>query len=50
MEGSSKGPGYTFEPFDQVRELVIDVMIPAHKKHNIHVSFEADVTDLRKYL
>ena len=50
MGSSDQGPGYTIEPFDRLRELVIDVMIPAQKKHNIHVLFEADITDVRKYL
>jgi pyruvate/2-oxoglutarate dehydrogenase complex dihydrolipoamide acyltransferase (E2) component len=50
MGSNDKGPGYTIEPFDRVRELVIDVMLPAQKKHNIHILFEADVTDVRKHL
>ncbi len=50
MGSNYQGPGYTIEPFDRVRELVIDVMLPAHKKHNIHILFEADVTDVRRHL
>ena len=50
MGSNNQGPGYKIEPFDRIRELVIDVMIPAQKKHNIHILFEADVTDVRKHL
>ena len=48
MGGSDQVPSYTIEPFDRVRELVIDVMLPARKKHNIHILFEADITGVRK--
>jgi pyruvate/2-oxoglutarate dehydrogenase complex dihydrolipoamide acyltransferase (E2) component len=41
--------GYQVVDFPRVREVVIDVMVPAEKKHMIHVLFEADVTDVRKY-
>ena len=44
------GPGYELVPFARIRESVIAVMTPAQKKHNIHVLFEADVTDVRKHL
>lgn len=47
---NNQGPGYRIEPFDRVRELVIDVMLPAQKKHNIHILFEADITDVRRHL
>ena len=50
MGNNNQGPGYTIEPFDRFRELVIDVMLPVHKKHNIHILFEADVTDVREHL
>jgi len=50
MGSNNQGPGYTIAPFDRMRELVIDVMLPAEKKHNIHILFEADVTDVRKQL
>lgn len=50
MESNNQDPGYRIEPFDRVRELVIDVMVPAQKKHNIHILFEADIADVRKYL
>jgi pyruvate/2-oxoglutarate dehydrogenase complex dihydrolipoamide acyltransferase (E2) component len=50
MGSNNKGPGYTIEPFHRIRDVVIDVMIPARKKHNIHVLFEVDITDVRKYL
>lgn len=50
MGSNNQSPGYTIEPFERVRELVIDVMVPARKKHNIHILFEADITDVRKHL
>ena len=50
MGSNDQGPGYTIEPFDRVRELVIDVMLPARKKHNIHILFEDDIIDVRKHL
>ncbi|UCG22708.1 MAG: 2-oxo acid dehydrogenase subunit E2 [Chloroflexota bacterium] len=50
MGNNNQSPGYTIEPFSRVRELVIDVMLPARKKHNIHILFEADITDVRNYL
>ena len=43
----NNGPGYKIERFDRIREVVIDVMLPARKKHNIHILFEADITDVR---
>ena len=50
MGNNNQGPGYTIEPFHRVREAVIDVMIPVRKKHNIHILFEADITDVRRHL
>jgi len=50
VEDNNQGPGYTIEPFDRLRELVIDVIVPAQKKHNIHILFEADITDVREHL
>jgi pyruvate/2-oxoglutarate dehydrogenase complex dihydrolipoamide acyltransferase (E2) component len=50
MRSSGQGLGYTIEPFDRIREPVIDVLVPAQKKHNIHILFEADVTDIREQL
>ncbi|HSM71620.1 MAG TPA: 2-oxo acid dehydrogenase subunit E2 [Anaerolineales bacterium] len=41
--------GYQIVDFPRVREFVVDVMVPAEDKHMIHVLFEADVTDVRKY-
>ena len=42
--------GYQVVEFPRVREIVVDVMVPAEKKHMIHVLFEADVTEVRQYL
>ena len=50
MTGKIQKDGYHIVDFPRVREIVIDVMVPAQKKHMIHVLFEADVTDVRKYL
>jgi pyruvate/2-oxoglutarate dehydrogenase complex dihydrolipoamide acyltransferase (E2) component len=50
MNGKTQKDGYHVVDFPRVREFVIDVMIPVEKKHMIHVLFEADVTDVRKYL
>jgi pyruvate/2-oxoglutarate dehydrogenase complex dihydrolipoamide acyltransferase (E2) component len=50
MGSNNQGNGYSIESFDRIRELVIDVMVPAQKKHNIHILFEADVTDVRRHL
>ena len=50
MNGITQKDGYQIVDFPRVREFVIDVMVPAEKKHMIHVLFEADVTDVRKYL
>jgi hypothetical protein len=50
MNGITQKDGYQIVDFPRVREIVIDVMVPAEKKHMIHVLFEADVTDVRKYL
>lgn len=50
MSSGNAGPGYTIGTFARIREVVIDVMIPAQRKHNIHVLFEADVTDVRGHL
>ena len=41
--------GYQIVDFPRVREFVVDVMVPAERKHMIHILFEADVTDLLKY-
>jgi len=41
--------GYQIVDFPRVREFVVDVMVPVERKHMIHVLFEADVTDVRKY-
>lgn len=41
--------GYQIVNFPRVREIVVDVMVPAERKHMIHVLFEADVTEVRKY-
>ena len=41
--------GYQIVTFPRVREIVVDVMVPAERKHMIHVLFEADVTEVRKY-
>ena len=49
MNGKTQKDGYQVVDFPRVREVVIDVMVPAEKKHMIHVLFEADVTDVRKY-
>ncbi len=49
MTGTKQKDGYHIVDFPRVREIVIDVMIPAESKHMIHVLFEADVTDVRKY-
>lgn len=49
MTGVRQKDGYQIVDFPRVRELVIDVMVPAERKHMIHVLFEADVTDVRKY-
>ena len=49
MSDTIKKDGYQVVEFPRVREIVIDVMIPAEKKHMIHVLFEADVTDVMKY-
>jgi pyruvate/2-oxoglutarate dehydrogenase complex dihydrolipoamide acyltransferase (E2) component len=49
MTGKIQEDGYHIVDFPRVREIVIDVMVPAQRKHMIHVLFEADVTDVRKY-
>ena len=49
MNGKTQKDGYQVVDFPRVREVVIYVMVPAEKKHMIHVLFEADVTDVRKY-
>ena len=49
MTGKKQKDGYQIVDFPRVREIVIDVMVPAESKHMIHVLFEADVTDVRKY-
>ena len=49
MNDKTQKDGYRVVDFPRVREFVIDVMIPVEKKHMIHVLFEADVTDVRKY-
>ena len=50
MNGKTQKDGYHIVEFPRVREFVVDVMVPAEKKHMIHVLFEADITDVRKYL
>jgi pyruvate/2-oxoglutarate dehydrogenase complex dihydrolipoamide acyltransferase (E2) component len=50
MNSATQKDGYQIVEFPRVREFVIDVMVPAEKKHMIHSLFEADVTDVRKYL
>jgi pyruvate/2-oxoglutarate dehydrogenase complex dihydrolipoamide acyltransferase (E2) component len=50
MNSKSQKDGYNIIDFPRVREIVVDVMVPAQNKHMIHVLFEADVTDVRKYL
>jgi len=47
-EGIQKN-GYQVVDFPRVREFVVDVMVPAERKHMIHVLFEADITDVLKY-
>ena len=49
MSGERQKDGYQIINFPRVREIVIDVMIPAESKHMINILFEADVTDIRKY-
>jgi pyruvate/2-oxoglutarate dehydrogenase complex dihydrolipoamide acyltransferase (E2) component len=49
MTGKKQKDGYQVVDFPRVREIVIDVMVPAESKHMIHVLFEADVTDVRKH-
>jgi pyruvate/2-oxoglutarate dehydrogenase complex dihydrolipoamide acyltransferase (E2) component len=49
MTGEKQQDGYQVVDLPRVREIVIDVMVPAEDKHMIHVLFEADVTDVRKY-
>jgi len=49
MTGVIQKDGYQIVDFPRVREFVIDVMVPAERKHMIHALFEADVTDVRKY-
>ncbi len=50
MTGKIQKDGYHIVDFPRIREIVVDVMVPAQNKHMIHVLFEADVTDVRKYL
>ena len=49
MTDAIQKDGYQVVDFPRLRELVIDVMVPAESKHMIHVLFEADVTEVRKY-
>ncbi|MFC1879582.1 2-oxo acid dehydrogenase subunit E2 [Chloroflexota bacterium] len=49
MTGKKQKDGYQVVDFPRVREIVVDVMVPAESKHMIHVLFEADVTGIRKY-
>lgn len=49
MKNNYQKDGYQVVDFPRVREIVIDVMVPAEKKHMIHVLFEADVTEVRQY-
>jgi pyruvate/2-oxoglutarate dehydrogenase complex dihydrolipoamide acyltransferase (E2) component len=50
MKSKTQKDGYQIVDFPRVREFVVDVMVPAEKKHMIHVLFEADVTEVRRYL
>lgn len=50
MNDKTQKDGYQIVDFPRVREIIVDVMIPAEKKHMIHVLFEADVTEVREYL
>ena len=50
MTGKIQKDGYHIVDFPRIREIVVDVMVPAQNKHMIHVLFEADVTNVRKYL
>lgn len=50
MTGKIQKDGYHIVDFPRIREIVVDVMVPAQNKHMIHVLFEADVTDVRKHL
>jgi hypothetical protein len=50
MDGKNQKDGYQIVDFPRVREIVVDVMVPAEKKHRVHVHFEADVTEVRTYL
>jgi pyruvate/2-oxoglutarate dehydrogenase complex dihydrolipoamide acyltransferase (E2) component len=50
MKIKNQKDGYQIVEFPRVREIVVDVMVPAEKKHMIHVLFDADVTDVRQYL
>jgi len=49
MTGKIQKDGYQIVDFPRVREFVVDVMVPAERKHMIHVLFEADVTDVIAY-
>ncbi|UCF62381.1 MAG: 2-oxo acid dehydrogenase subunit E2 [Anaerolineaceae bacterium] len=49
MAGKTQKDGYQIVHFPRVREFVIDVMVPAERKHMIHILFEADVNDVLKY-
>ena len=49
MTGKIQKDGYHIVDFPRVREIVVDVMVPAESKHMIHVLFEADVTGVREY-
>ena len=49
MTDAIQKDGYQVVDFPRLRELVIDVMVPAESKHMIHVLFEADVTEVRNY-
>ena len=49
MPGTKQRDGYQVVDFPRVREIVIDVMVPAEDKHMIHILFEADVTDVRRH-
>ena len=49
MSEKKQKDGYQIVNFPRVREFVVDVMIPAERKHMIHALFEADVTEVLKY-
>jgi hypothetical protein len=50
MNGKTQKDGYHIVDFPRVREFVVDVMVPAEKKHMIHVLFEARKKRVRENL